>query len=258
MRAAPSPARPAAATAYLPYTLEESAGTRLFCFHHAGGSASSFSGLQRALGPKVSVAPVQLPGRERRAAEPRFTEIGALVEELDRELAPYLEETPHAFLGHSMGAIVAYRLASRRVARGAVPPYRLVVGGYPPPHRPAPISWALELPDEELARFLVSVGGMSETILRYPAWMRPALAQIRDDLRVCESHRVPPPDWRLPVPIEVFAGADDPLMPPSAGEGWSQHTSAGSRVHVLPGGHFFPHERPAEFLVSLSSVLFPA
>lgn len=49
----PCLARPPDATARL----------RLFCFHHAGGAASAFAGWQEALGPDVSVVPVQLPGR---------------------------------------------------------------------------------------------------------------------------------------------------------------------------------------------------
>lgn len=244
-------------TPYLPFGAPPPSGVRLFCLPHAGGAASAFTGWQRELGPKVAALPVQLPGRERRTGEARFTDLDALTADLDAHLDPYLEGEPFAFYGHSMGAIVAYALTRRRAERGARLPFRLFVGAYPPPHRPAPITWALELSDDDLARWLVDIGGMSETLLRYPDWVRPALALVRDDLRVCESHRPPPQDVKLPVPIEVFAGADDPLLPVQVTGGWALHTSVGCRVHVLPGGHFFANDPASGFLRELADTLFP-
>ncbi|MFC9324666.1 thioesterase II family protein [Kitasatospora sp. NPDC057015] len=238
-------------TAYLPSTTERFGGTRLFCFHHAGGAASAFGDWQRELGPDVTVLPVQLPGRERRAAEPRFTDMAALVADLDENLDPLLDE-PFAFYGHSMGAIVAYHLTRLRAARGRSLPVRLMVGAYPPPHRPATATAALDLNDDQLARFLVDIGGMSEMLLRYPDWVRSALALARDDLRVCVS-APPPGDFRLPCPIEVFAGEKDPLLPLADVSGWAEHSSVSCRVHPIPGGHFFTQESSAEFLAKVAS-----
>lgn len=243
-------------TAYLPPVKQEWAGTRLLCFHHAGGAASAFNDWQRELGPHVTVLPVQLPGRERRAAEPRFTGIDALVADLDRSLDPLLNEGSYAFYGHSMGAIVAYNLALHRAERGRSLPFRLMVGAYPPPHVLAPITAALDLTDEQLARWLVDLGGMSEMLLAYPEWVQSALDLLRDDLRVCQSHR-PPGDRPLPCPIDVFAGEDDPLLPFGEVAGWARHTTAVCRIHAMPGGHFFTQESSAVFLRTLTSLVSP-
>jgi surfactin synthase thioesterase subunit len=242
-------------TAYLPYAADEPAGTRLFCFHHAGGTASAFSAWQHELGPKVAVLPVQLPGRERRAAEPRFTDMTALIADLDRSLDPLLDP-PYAFYGHSMGAIVAYNLTRLRAARGQSLPFRLMVGAYPPPHVVAPITDALRLSDDQLARWLADLGGMSELILRYPDWVRAALALLRDDLLVCQS-RSSPGDRPLPCPIEAFVGENDPLLTLAEVAGWARHSSVGCRVHAMPGGHFFIHDSPSVFLHALAAALHP-
>jgi surfactin synthase thioesterase subunit len=250
-------------TAYLPPGTDTGTGTapdalagadiRLFCFHHAGGAASAYNAWQEELGPRVSVLPVQLPGRERRAAEPRFTDIDALVADLDRGLDPLLD-APYAFYGHSMGAIVAYNLALLRAARGRSLPVRLMVGAYPPPHLLAPITDALNLSDEQLTRWLLDIGGMSELMLGYPDWVRSALALLRDDLRVCQSHQ-PPGDRPLPCPIDVFAGDRDPLLALDTVAGWSPHTTAECQVHVIPGGHFFLHESSALLLRTVAFLL---
>ncbi|MFG2846349.1 thioesterase II family protein [Kitasatospora sp. NPDC048296] len=241
------------ATPYLPPAAGTDADLRLFCFHHAGGAASAYTGWQESLGPQIAVLPVQLPGRERRAAEPRFTRIDALVTDLDRHLDPLLDE-PYAFYGHSMGALVAYHLTLLRAARGRSLPLRLMVGAYPPPHLLAPIADALNLDDAELTRWLVDTGGMSELVLGYPDWVRSALDLLRDDLRVCQSHR-PTGDHPLPCPIDVFAGEQDPLLPLDRVDGWARHTTAGSRVHAIPGGHFFLHESSTVLLRTVALLL---
>ncbi|MEV3861172.1 alpha/beta fold hydrolase [Streptomyces sp. NPDC050095] len=229
-------------------------GTRLLCFHHAGGGATPFQAWQQELGPDVTVLPVLLPGRERRIAEQRFTAIDALVADLDRALGPLLDEAPHAFYGHSMGALVAYRLTRLRASRGRKMPLRLMVGAYPAPHLLAPITEALKLSDEQLARWMVDIGGMSELVLAYPDWVKSALALLRDDLLVCQSHR--PGDERpLPCPIDAFAGAEDPLLPLDRVAGWADHSAVSCQVHTMPGGHFFIQESSSIFLRTLKSLL---
>ncbi|MEK8173840.1 alpha/beta fold hydrolase [Streptomyces sp. M19] len=108
----PVPQRVSAAPAAGP----GAARLRLLCFHHAGGTASSFAAWQRAFPPDVAVVPVQLPGREHRGAEPRYRDLAALVADLDDELSPLLE-LPYAVYGHSMGALIGHALADRRHRR---------------------------------------------------------------------------------------------------------------------------------------------
>ncbi|MEU9291547.1 alpha/beta fold hydrolase [Streptomyces sp. NPDC048275] len=241
-------------SAYLPADAREHRGIRLLCFHHAGGGASMFQDWQQELGPGVAVLPVLLPGRERRVTEERFTRIDALVADLDRGLGPLLDEAPYAFYGHSMGAIVAYNLTSLRASRGRSLPVSLMAGAYPAPHLLAPITAALELTDDELARWMVDIGGMSELVLAYPEWVKAALDLLRDDLLVCQSHQ-PSGQRPLDCPIDVFAGTDDPLLPLARVSGWAEHSTVSCQVHPMPGGHFFVQESSSVFLRTLASLL---
>ena len=226
---------------------------RLLCFHHAGGAASAFAGWREALAPAVDVLPVQLPGRETRIREPRVLDMDALVAELDRQLDPLLAAR-HAFYGHSLGALVAYDLVRLRQAAGSPLPDRLLVGACAPPDLPAGM---VDLPDEELARRLIRIGGMSEILVRYPAWSRAALSLVRDDLRLCSSHR-----WSdaVPVrcPIHAFAGDADPVVSADVVAGWAACTTADFRLDRLPGGHLFIHETREPFLALVQRVLAAA
>lgn len=241
-------------TRYLTRVPDPAARLRLFCFHHAGGSASAFTPLAEALGPDVSVAPVQLPGRENRAREPRITDVEELAEDLDNELGPALD-APHAFYGHSMGAIVAHRLTLLRHARGRRLPERLMVGAYPAPHLPPPTEAVRLLPDDQLADWLIDLGGMSPILRKYPEWLRSATALVRDDLHICHTYRHRDETAPLPCPIDAFTGSADPLMPEAHASEWSRHTTGGFRLHVVPGGHLFATEPRATFPARISATL---
>jgi surfactin synthase thioesterase subunit len=245
-----------AGTPYLTARPGRGTSLRLFCFHHAGGGASVFGDWQRVLGPSVTVLPVQLPGRERRIREPRFTDLVALTPELAGHLDPYLGE-PYVFYGHSMGALVAWDLIAFRAAAGRRLPEALLVGACTPPHLRPVSSTTRNLSQEGLVQWLLDAGGMSPMVLKYPEWVRAATALLRDDLDLCDSHRHadhadPAP---LPFPIHAFAGRSDPLIGADIVAGWARHTQRPSDLYAVPGGHLFIRDSPEYFLGLLGSVL---
>ncbi|MFI2378459.1 thioesterase II family protein [Streptomyces sp. NPDC018964] len=227
----------------------------MFCFPYAGGGASAYAGWQRRLGDAVEVLPVRLPGREARMAEPRFTDLTALVADLDRELGEELDRRPHVLYGHSMGALIAFALAQHRRARGARLPHALLLGAHRAPHLPAPpIIHGYVSDDSELVRGLAMLGGLPRVLLDRPDWLSALLPVVRGDLMLCagapEVDRTP-----LPVPLHTFAGAEDRLVTVPEVRAWDAYTSRGSETVVVPGGHFFIRDQETVFLDRLAEVL---
>lgn len=243
----------AARTRYLDRDPDPADEVRLFCFHHAGGGASVFGSWAERLGPRAGVYPVQLPGREGRIREPRFRALAGLLPRLDAEL-DFAFDRPFAFYGHSMGALIAHQLAHHRHARARTLPSVLLAAAFPGPLLAAPLADASRLGDDQLSDLLVEVGGMSETVRRYPAWTAAAIALLRDDLTLCHSPR-PHPDRALPVPIHALTGADDPLVTSSDAAGWADHTTAGFTLDVLPGGHLFLRDPASTVLSTVETAL---
>ena len=246
-------------TRYLP---PEPAGAgaarlRLFCFPFAGGGATAYSGWQRRLGRAVRVVPVRLPGREARIGEPRFTEFGALIDDLDAQLGPALDQGPYALFGHSMGAMIAYALAHRRHRAGRRPPKALMLSAYRPPHLGVPKLFeavqALRT-REALMDALIALGGIPAELLARPDWMALLLPIAADDLLMCSTVPRWPAD-PIPVPLQLFAAADDALVTPSEVAEWARHTDAGSELTVFPGNHFYLREREQETLRHISGLL---
>lgn len=208
----------------------------LVCFHHAGGTASTFRDWRKNAPEDFDIHPVQLPGRESRIAEPRHTDLDTLVESLLPELEAVLAG-PHVLFGHSMGALIAYRLAQRRLELGLRDPAALIVAAYVAPHT-EPIRLALEqLSDLDLAKTLCDIDGMHPEFLRRPEWLGPLLAVVKDDLRICASHPATAAA-PLPIPLHAFGATQDPLVTMEKLAAWSDHTTAEFGLTFLPGGHF--------------------
>src|SRR5207344_3079029 len=101
------------------------ASVRLFCFPYAGGGAAVYRSWRTELPDGVELWAVRPPGRELRYKERAYHRMGPLVDALEKELEPVLD-LPHAFFGHSLGAITAFEVARQLERRGRGPRQVLV------------------------------------------------------------------------------------------------------------------------------------
>jgi surfactin synthase thioesterase subunit len=225
---------------------------RLFCFHHAGGGGSLFRGWQAALSSDIEVLPVRLPGRENRIREKRFVHMDDLLDDLLPAILPYLDR-PHLFFGHSMGALIAWRLALREQQHGGLPLKALFVSACASPHRQAALSMH-KLHDQELVQRLDDAGGLPRQLLEHPAWISQILPALRDDLALCASagEREQP---MLECPIHVMGGAGDRLVDSAWLHEWSGMTRIGCDVTHFPGGHFYLNDQPARIFRHMAPLL---
>jgi medium-chain acyl-[acyl-carrier-protein] hydrolase len=210
---------------------------RLFCFPHAGGGASAYWSWIGALGPRVEVAPVQLPGRETRRRAAPFPDWNALVNDLIHGLAPFLEP-PFAFFGHSFGAFVAFEVARGLARRGAPMTDCLLVSAARAPHLPDPDPSIQRLPDADFIERLRRLNGIPDQVLGNKELLDIFLPTIRSDLALLDAYRYreEPP---LACQIVAFGGSDDKKVGAEDLEGWARQTSRRFAIRRFPGGHFF-------------------
>jgi medium-chain acyl-[acyl-carrier-protein] hydrolase len=157
----------------------QSCGRVLFCFPYAGGGTMVYRAWRHAL-PDTAVIAIRLPGRESRLGEPPIGSMAILVETLGMEILPHLRQ-PFAFLGHSMGAIVAFELTRWLRSNGHALPKALHVSAARAPqyrlhHKPDP-----EPDEQSFVNELRRLEGMPREILDNPELMRIALPALRAD-----------------------------------------------------------------------------
>jgi medium-chain acyl-[acyl-carrier-protein] hydrolase len=229
------------------------APVRLFCFHHAGGSAALFRRWPASL-PELDVCAVQLPGRGSRMIEPALESIPELVEALVPAVLGLLDR-PYALFGHSMGSAVALALAQALQAAGAPLPLHLFASGRQPPHRPFPESSFRGLTDAMVVdQINTRYGGFPPEALAHPEFIALLLPTLRADFAALEDY-APALDAPLPLPITTIGGIGDACASPERLAPWQQYTSQPLRMRHVPGGHFYLEERIDEVAAILRETL---
>ena len=232
---------------------QPSARLRLFCFSYAGGSAHAYRQWAGGLPSGLEILSIQLPGRGARLFEPLYTSLSSAVDNIGRELSPYLDK-PFVFFGHSMGALVSFETARYLRARGLPRPLHLFVSGRGGPRgRDRDVNLST-LPDDELVERLRTFNGATADLLDNAELMRMMLPTIRADFQICETYayRAVPP---LDCPISAFGGLDDFDVSRDRLETWQDETTKGFRLRMFPGGHFYLHSSESMLLRALESEL---
>jgi len=217
---------------------------RLFCFPHAGGGAATFRDWSALVPGEVELCAVELPGRETRFSEPPVASMPALVPPLCDAIGD-LRGVPFAFLGHSLGAVVAFEVARELQARGGAMVGAVVACGHRAPHLPPRERPIHGLPDAELELELKQLDGCPPEFWQHQELKELLLPVIRADLALAETYRCAPGS-PLSCPILAFGGSDDEDLPARDLESWREHTSSEFRATILPGDHFFVRHRAHE------------
>lgn len=225
---------------------------RLVCFPHAGGSASYYFPLSRALAPRVEVLAVQYPGRQERSREVASGCIHELADRIAEAAEGWLGR-PTAFFGHSMGATLAFEVAHRLERDVAFDLLHLFVSGRRAPSRVRSENLH-ELGDDAIVAELRRHNATDDRLLTDRDMLRMIMPVLRGDYRAIETYRENP-GTRVRCPMTVLVGDADPLVTRDEAEAWRAHTSGPTAVRYFPGGHFYLNEQPDEVLATVTDVL---
>ncbi|MFC9584002.1 thioesterase II family protein [Streptomyces yangpuensis] len=227
------------------------APVRLVCLPHAGGSATFYFPVARALAPDVDVLAVQYPGRQERRAEPGITRLTDLADRIADALSAWTDR-PLVLFGHSMGALVGYEVASRLEAMGTTP-LALVASARRAPSRRREEHLHLAS-DEGIVDRLRLLGGVETEFLEDPELRAMILPPVRSDYEAIETYR-PTPRPPLSTPVTVLTGDSDPEVTAEEARAWADHTTGPFALHTFTGGHFYLTEHTSTVLGHLRRIL---
>lgn len=226
------------------------ARTRLVCFPHAGGSATFYFPVAKAMAPEVDVLAIQYPGRQDRRSEPSVDSIHTLADLVVEELTGWADR-PLTLFGHSMGAMVAYEVAGRLEQRGTAP-LGLFASG-----RRAPSMYRDETvhlrDDDGIIAEMQKLSGTDAEILANEELLRMILPAVRSDYRAVETYRQRPGQPPLDCPVVTLIGDNDPQVTMDEARAWEQHTTGEFQLRTFPGGHFYINAHAQAVLREISA-----
>jgi pyochelin biosynthesis protein PchC len=226
----------------------------LLCLPHAGGSASYYFPLSRALMPRVEVLAAQYPGRQDRRHEPAVAEIPALADQIVDALARW-EGRKIAVFGHSMGATVGFevvRRLERDASRGPLP-IRLIVSARRAPSLPD-CTAVHQMDDNGIVAELRRLKGTDDGVFMTPELLSMIIPVIRGDYKAIETYTCPP-GVAVRCPVTAFLGDADPMTSREQVAGWSNHTLSEFKLRVFAGGHFYLDSWGPEIVSEISGSL---
>jgi surfactin synthase thioesterase subunit len=200
---------------------------QLFCFPHAGGSASFYFPVSAQLSSVAEVYSVQYPGRQDRRKE---------ASQVYEALREQLRARPTTFFGHSMGATIAFEVARRFEADGGELSHLFASGRRAPSrHREENVHTRN---DDGIVAELKILSGTDTSLLGDEEILRMILPAIRSDYQAIETYRCDPAT-AVRAPISALTGDNDPKTSLDEAEDWRRHTTGAFDLHVFPGGHFY-------------------
>jgi len=224
---------------------------KVIAFPFAGGTSLAYRGLANQLRDVAAFETFDPPGHGARMDEEPLCELGLIVDDVVRHMAPQLHGR-YALFGHSMGAYVAYLLARRAAREGLELPRVLFVSGASAPSHGVRVKRAA-LPREDLVRELESMGRYPPHLLADEALSRKLFPIVRADLQAIETYRHDPGP-PLPIALVVLHGSEDVVTHGEA-SAWRDETSGPFEHHVFDDGHFFFVEREPEVAACITRAL---
>lgn len=240
-------------------TDRQTARIRLYCVPPSGTGSEFFLSWVAAFPELFDLVALDLPGRGTRTGEPSITDVGWAATSIAEAIAADLRHRPpgdgfYAVFGHSFGALLAFEATHRLRQESRTEPDLLALSAVPPPNRDGL--------GHHIAR---NLGSGIAAITEIMGWEQPtddALTRtvytpfLADAVALLQHTRQAWPPLR--ARLTVLGGLDDPMVDPESLHEWSTCTTAGTRVHHLPGGHHYLRTQVAEVAGRLTEDLLAA
>eukprot|EP00755_Sulcionema_specki_P016799 Sspe_Gene.10629::Locus_3558_Transcript_1_2_Confidence_0.500_Length_2102::g.10629::m.10629 len=210
--------------------------TRLFIFPFAGGNPAEFQ-IDSIASLKVDSFALSYPGRGKRIKEKNIEDLDQLVSALAEVMLPHLD-VPFAFLGYSMGALVAFELSRHLEQHHSRKPHVLfVVADEAPQTQKAFIDTTLS--DKDFAKELGDLGLTAQDVLANDEMLQMVLPSIKTDMHIENSYTFRA-DPRLTTPIVAVCGTRDRWVDEEKMKPWKETTTAEFELAMIPGAtHIF-------------------
>lgn len=222
---------------------------QLFLLHFAGGSSYSFKSMEPYL-QEFEYIPLELPGRGRRMEEHLLDTFDEAVEDTVGQIVRALKPGYFVLFGHSMGAIIALKVASMLESMNIVPHHVIVSGTHAPGVKIFKKRYGLE--EDEFKMELKELGGTPDEVFSNEDLYSFFAPIIRADFKVVEDSEFT--DFPiLRSPILALMGSEEEDVDKI--DSWRRFSTSGFESFILEGDHFFIYKHCKEVSTLIKSTV---
>jgi len=208
----------------------------VFCFHHAGGMASSFRNWVEKNDSKVIFVPIELPGKGSRIKEEFVANIDKVSVKAAEAISKFAKNNRYVLYGHSMGAAIAFKCAYR-LRKVKNKPMALIVSGRYAPCCNCKEAYRPGMADSVLVNELRRMKKTPKQILDNKEILKVFLPFIKQDYCLNDSFEYN--KEMLDIPVIVYSGTEDDKENVENMKEWQKITTAKMENYECKGSHFF-------------------
>lgn len=220
---------------------------QLFMLPFAGGNSFSFNSLAECIDDEIEVLPIEYAGRGKRIKEGYITEYSQFLDDVVCEIKRMRNTNqPYALFGYSMGAALAYEIASKDLLD--TPPIHLFYGA-----RSCIATESIPSMDEDdFVEYSKTLGGFDERVFQNKRWFKLFIHPLKDDYHIAKQYKFS--EGIIPgCDATIFYSEND--TPFKAVHGWKKLTNGSTEFYEFGDNHFFMNEHYQEMARIINKTL---
>lgn len=209
----------------------------VFCFHHAGSSASVYMPWTKKNDEHIAFIPIELPGKGCRMAEDYIFNMDTISSMIAKAISEFADGRRYILYGHSMGSAVAFKTAYELEQNYSNKPLALMVSGRHSACIHFSDRYSTDMDDSALIDELKLMGGTPKEILENEEVLKIIIPFIKNDYKLNETFIYN--NEVLSIPIIAYAGSKDHDASFKMMDAWKDVTTGKFSKYEYSGEHFF-------------------
>ncbi len=225
---------------------------KLFCFTHAGGTASFFDIIEKSLSG-IKLVKLEYAGHGERHREQYYKDFNELGDDIFEKIKSFLSEGDYSLFGYSMGSITLVEVLKRIISAGMKKPSNVFLAAHEPHTKAELAGFSDDELDEWVKNRTIQFGDVPEKLVENKVFWRTYLPIYRADYSIIMKYDFGKLDLETEIPATVFySETDTPLQEMKK---WKKYFKGDCNFIEYPGSHFFIRKNHSKIAYEIRKII---